>query len=121
LSLLHPAKRTGGDLRFRAGKHRWPGKFETAQEFDDANRAEFLRRALWTRRWPAFAQEDRRRWLRNCRSVARRANPAGVNWDDLRIIAAVAEEGTYAGASARLRVNETTVARRLARSRIQVV
>ena len=38
-----------------------------------------------------------------------------MNWDDLRIIAAVAEEGTYAGASARLRVNETTVARRLAR------
>jgi hypothetical protein len=36
LSSLHPAKRTGGDLRFRAGKHRWPGKFETAQEFDDA-------------------------------------------------------------------------------------
>src|SRR4051812_43868363 len=38
-----------------------------------------------------------------------------MNWDDLRVIAAVREEGSYAGASARLRVDETTVARRLAR------
>jgi DNA-binding transcriptional LysR family regulator len=38
-----------------------------------------------------------------------------VNWDDLRIIAAVKDEGTFAGASARLRIDETTVARRLAR------
>jgi DNA-binding transcriptional LysR family regulator len=37
------------------------------------------------------------------------------NWDDLRIIAAVRDEGTYAGASARLRIDETTVARRMAR------
>src|SRR5438046_1374533 len=37
------------------------------------------------------------------------------NWDDLRIIAAVRDEGTYAGASARLRIDETTVGRRLAR------
>ena len=39
----------------------------------------------------------------------------GMNWDDLRIIAAVKEEATYAAASARLRVDETTVSRRLAR------
>jgi DNA-binding transcriptional LysR family regulator len=38
-----------------------------------------------------------------------------MNWDDLRIITAVRDEGTYAGASARLRIDETTVARRLAR------
>src|SRR6266567_1466928 len=38
-----------------------------------------------------------------------------MNWDDLRIVAAVRDEGTYAGASARLRIDETTVARRLAR------
>src|SRR5947207_2945394 len=38
-----------------------------------------------------------------------------MNWDDLRIIAAVRDEGTYAGASTRLRIDETTVARRLAR------
>ena len=38
-----------------------------------------------------------------------------MNWDDLRIITAVKEEGTYAGASARLRIDETTVGRRLAR------
>ena len=38
-----------------------------------------------------------------------------MNWDDLRIIAAIRDEGTYAGASARLRIDETTVARRLAR------
>lgn len=46
------------------------------------------------------------------------ASPArltGMNWDDLRIIAAVRDEGTYAGASARLRMDETTVGRRLAR------
>ncbi|MGY3035037.1 DNA-binding transcriptional LysR family regulator [Bradyrhizobium sp. USDA 4354] len=40
-----------------------------------------------------------------------------MNWDDLRIIAAVRDEGTYAGASARLRIDETTVGRRLARIR----
>ena len=38
-----------------------------------------------------------------------------MNWDDLRIIAAVRDDGTYAGASARLRIDETTVGRRLAR------
>ena len=38
-----------------------------------------------------------------------------MNWDDLRIVAAVRDEGTYAGASVRLRVDETTVGRRLAR------
>jgi len=38
-----------------------------------------------------------------------------LNWDDLRIIAAVKDEGTFAGASTRLRIDETTVARRLAR------
>jgi DNA-binding transcriptional LysR family regulator len=38
-----------------------------------------------------------------------------MNWDDLRIIAAVRSEGTYAGAGARLRIDETTVSRRLAR------
>jgi DNA-binding transcriptional LysR family regulator len=38
-----------------------------------------------------------------------------MNWDDLRIVVAVRDEGTYAGASARLRIDETTVGRRLAR------
>jgi DNA-binding transcriptional LysR family regulator len=38
-----------------------------------------------------------------------------MNWDDLRIIAAIRDEGTYAGASAPLRIDETTVGRRLAR------
>src|SRR3954467_308065 len=38
-----------------------------------------------------------------------------MNWDDLRILAAVRDEGTYAGASVRLRIDETTVGRRLAR------
>jgi DNA-binding transcriptional LysR family regulator len=38
-----------------------------------------------------------------------------MNWDDFRIIAAVRDEGSYAGAAARLRIDETTVARRLAR------
>lgn len=38
-----------------------------------------------------------------------------MNWDDLRILDAVRAEGTYAGAGKRLRIDETTVARRLAR------
>jgi DNA-binding transcriptional LysR family regulator len=38
-----------------------------------------------------------------------------MKWDDLRILAAVRDEGTYAGASVRLRIDETTVGRRLAR------
>ena len=37
------------------------------------------------------------------------------DWDDLRIIAAVAEQGSYARAGASLRLDETTVGRRLAR------
>ncbi len=38
-----------------------------------------------------------------------------MNWDDLRIIAAIREKGTFADASKELRIDETTVARRLAR------
>ena len=38
-----------------------------------------------------------------------------MNWDDLRIIAAVREAGSFAGAGTALRLDETTVARRLAR------
>lgn len=38
-----------------------------------------------------------------------------MNWDDLRIIAAVRDEGTYARAAVRLRIDETTVGRRLSR------
>jgi DNA-binding transcriptional LysR family regulator len=38
-----------------------------------------------------------------------------MDWDDLRIIAAISDSGTFAGAGTRLRMDETTVARRLAR------
>lgn len=38
-----------------------------------------------------------------------------MNWDDLRVVAAIRDEGSYAGASARLRIDGTTVGRRLAR------
>jgi len=38
-----------------------------------------------------------------------------MNWDDLRIIAAVKDAGSYAGAGTTLRIDETTVARRLSR------
>src|SRR5262249_35825296 len=38
-----------------------------------------------------------------------------MNWDDLRIVAAIRDEGTFAGAGARLRIDETTVGRRLRR------
>ncbi len=38
-----------------------------------------------------------------------------MNWDDLRIVQAVYQTGSYAAAAARLRINETTVARRLSR------
>src|SRR5205814_8627584 len=51
----------------------------------------------------------------NLQAPAVPARLAAMNWDDLRIIAAVRDEGTYAGASARLRIDETTVGRRLAR------
>ncbi len=43
------------------------------------------------------------------------ASHCQMNWDDLRIIAAIRDEGTYAAAGARLRIDETTVGRRLAR------
>lgn len=38
-----------------------------------------------------------------------------MNWDDLRIALAVRNEGSFAKAGARLRIDETTVSRRLAR------
>lgn len=38
-----------------------------------------------------------------------------MNWDDLRIVAAVRDEGTYSGAATRLRMDETTVSRRVQR------
>jgi DNA-binding transcriptional LysR family regulator len=37
-----------------------------------------------------------------------------MNWDDLRIIQAVRDEGSYSGAAATLRLDEATVSRRLA-------
>lgn len=45
----------------------------------------------------------------------RHGNQGGMNWDDLRVIAAIRDEGTFAGAGARLKIDETTVGRRLAR------
>lgn len=44
-----------------------------------------------------------------------RAAGNAINWDDLRIVAAIRDEGTFAGASAKLRIDETTVGRRLRR------
>ena len=38
-----------------------------------------------------------------------------MNWDDLRILIAVRNEGTFARAGVRLRIDETTIARRLNR------
>ena len=38
-----------------------------------------------------------------------------MNWDDLRIIQAVRNEGSYSGAATTLRIDETTVSRRLTR------
>lgn len=38
-----------------------------------------------------------------------------MHWDDLRVVRAVYQTGSYAAAARRLRVNETTVPRRLAR------
>jgi DNA-binding transcriptional LysR family regulator len=48
-------------------------------------------------------------------AAATGASVRPMNWDDLRIIAAVRDAGTYAGAGARLRIDETTVGRRLLR------
>jgi DNA-binding transcriptional LysR family regulator len=47
--------------------------------------------------------------------VARHAYDHVMNWDDLRIILAVRDGGTYSAAAASLRIDETTVARRVAR------
>jgi DNA-binding transcriptional LysR family regulator len=38
-----------------------------------------------------------------------------MEWDDLRIIAAIRDSGTFAGAGIRLGMNETTISRKLAR------
>jgi DNA-binding transcriptional LysR family regulator len=38
-----------------------------------------------------------------------------MDWDDLRIIAAIRDSGTFAGAGIRLGIDETTISRRLAR------
>ena len=38
-----------------------------------------------------------------------------MNWDDIRVVRAVFRNGSYAAAAERLSINETTVARRLAR------
>ena len=44
-----------------------------------------------------------------------------MNWDDLKIITAVRNKGTYAKAGAELRMDETTVARRLGAFRKRLV
>src|SRR5215472_9389317 len=64
---------------------------------------------------PASTQGYCSRWLQYCRPRAPRDNLAIMNWDDLRIVAAIRDEGTFAAASARLRIDETTVGRRLRR------
>src|SRR5215475_5890643 len=51
----------------------------------------------------------------NCSHRAAEVQTMGINWDDLRILAAVRECGTYAAASKALRLDETTVGRRLSR------
>jgi DNA-binding transcriptional LysR family regulator len=40
---------------------------------------------------------------------------ACMDWDDLRVIAAIRDSGTFAGAGIRLSMNETTISRKLAR------
>ncbi len=40
---------------------------------------------------------------------------ARMNWDDIRVVRAVSKTGSYTGAARILRINETTVPRRLAR------
>ena len=60
-------------------------------------------------------RDQRLQFCRLVRRVITSGMKPPLNWDDLRIIAAVRDEGTYAGASARLKIDETTVARRLAR------
>src|SRR5262245_56654313 len=64
---------------------------------------------------PASTQEYCSRWLQYCRLRAPRDKASIMNWDDLRIIAAIRDEGTFSAASARLRIDETTVGRRLRR------
>lgn len=44
-----------------------------------------------------------------------RATATVLNWDDLRIVLAIAEHGTLSGAAARLRVSHPTLSRRLQR------
>jgi DNA-binding transcriptional LysR family regulator len=43
-----------------------------------------------------------------------------LNWDDLSILAAIRDTGTYAGAGHHLRLDETTISRRLARIQQQL-
>ena len=74
-----------------------------------------LARREWRRASAAVTQLFLDCRLQICRYARAYATPSAMNWDDLRIIAAVRERGTYAGASARLRMDETTVARRVAR------
>src|SRR5262245_17948623 len=50
-----------------------------------------------------------------CSRRAAEVQAMGMNWDDLRILAAVQECGTYAAASKALKLDETTVGRRLSR------
>jgi DNA-binding transcriptional LysR family regulator len=63
---------------------------------------------------PAITPDYCSRGLQHCRAI-KAVLEVPMNWDDLRIIAAVRDEGTYAGAGRRLRIDETTVGRRLSR------
>jgi DNA-binding transcriptional LysR family regulator len=47
--------------------------------------------------------------------MAAMQNPARLDWDDLRVAAALARTGTFAAAAAELGLDATTVARRIAR------
>ncbi|MGI9412370.1 MAG: LysR family transcriptional regulator [Hyphomicrobiales bacterium] len=56
----------------------------------------------------------RNRSAEGCNSAGSPNNPV-MNWDDLRIAMAVYQTGSYSAAGTRLRIDETTVARRLSR------
>ncbi len=63
---------------------------------------------------PVSMQEYPNHWLHFCRKQNIVIRPA-MNWDDLKVITAVRNKGTFAKAGAELRMDETTVARRLGR------
>src|SRR5262245_56819132 len=110
LASLHPAEE-GLRIVRRLGPERGSRSADRQPVCRDGHDCASFRCNRWTRGLHTATLES----PRNIAAERLHKRTSAMNWDDLRILAAVHECGTYAAASKALGLDETTVGRRLSR------